>query len=145
MTAWLKEETDLCKHHLVVLLTLHYLSMLTLACHHFCCPLHSVRKATTSSALVTSLFPKSIAERLMQEQEAKDDNQKSFMSANKRIRSFLSEGQSKVGQEPIADLFPNASCFFADIAGFTAWSKLTSAGFLITVAHPTDLNTVPYL
>jgi hypothetical protein len=61
----------------------------------------------------------------MQEQEAKEDKHSSFMSANRRVRSFLSghEGKSTVGKEPIADLFPNASCFFADIAGFTAWSK----------------------
>jgi hypothetical protein len=83
----------------------------------------SIRKATTSSNIVTSLFPKSIADRLMQEQEATE--QSSFMSANRRVRSFLSgsEGKGTVGKEPIADLFPNASCFFADIAGFTAWSK----------------------
>jgi hypothetical protein len=86
----------------------------------------SIRKATTSSNIITSLFPKSIAERLMQEQEANEDKQSPFISANRRIKSFLSghEGKGKVGKEPIADLFPNASCFFANIAGFTAWSKL---------------------
>jgi hypothetical protein len=84
-----------------------------------------IRKATTSSNIVTSLFPKSIAERLMKEQEEKEDKQSSFVSANRRVRSFLSGHDRKVnvGKEPIADLFPNASCLFADIAGFTAWSK----------------------
>jgi hypothetical protein len=62
----------------------------------------------------------------MKEQEEKEDKQSSFVSANRRVRSFLSDHNDrkvKVGKEPIADLFPHASCFFADIAGFTAWSK----------------------
>ncbi|KAG7341693.1 PAS domain containing protein [Nitzschia inconspicua] len=93
-----------------------------------------VRKATTTSKIVTSLFPKNIADRLMQEQEAKDEHHQSFMSANRRLRTYLSGGEGKrVGQEPIADLFPNASCFFADIAGFTAWSSTRDPAQVFTL------------
>ncbi|KAG7358626.1 PAS domain containing protein [Nitzschia inconspicua] len=93
-----------------------------------------VRKATTTSNIVTSLFPKSIADRLMQEQEAKDEHHQSFISANRRLRTYLSGGEGKrVGQEPIADLFPNASCFFSDIAGFTAWSSTRDPAQVFTL------------
>jgi Adenylate and Guanylate cyclase catalytic domain len=84
-------------------------------------------KALQSTAIVTSLFPQNIAERLMQLQktDAKNDSK---LNNNQRLRSFLlhadSIGESsELFEAPIADLFPNASVFFADIAGFTAWSS----------------------
>jgi hypothetical protein len=122
MIALWRRGTALCK--IVNIVSLCTVSPMH-APHNAFANLCSIRKATTSTNIVTSLFPKSIADRLMQEQEAKESKQSSFMSANRRVRSFLSghEDKGEVGKEPIADLFPNASCFFADIAGFTAWSK----------------------
>ncbi|KAG7358992.1 family 3 adenylate cyclase [Nitzschia inconspicua] len=93
-----------------------------------------IHKATVTSNIVTSLFPKNIADRLVQEQEDKDEKRESFMSANRRLRTYLSGGQGKrVGQGPIADLFPNASCLFADIAGFTAWSSTRDPAQVFTL------------
>jgi class 3 adenylate cyclase len=46
-------------------------------------------------------------------------------SASLRIKNFLSEKNStqKDDKQPIADLFPNTTVFFGDIAGFTSWSS----------------------
>jgi class 3 adenylate cyclase len=47
-------------------------------------------------------------------------------SAPARIKNFLNENvdeTTKKDEKPIADLFPNTTVLFADIAGFTAWSS----------------------
>jgi hypothetical protein len=81
-------------------------------------------KALRSTAIVTSLFPQNIAERLMQ-QQATDEKNRKTMNNNQRLRSFVANGENNldISSAPIADLFPNATVFFADIAGFTAWSR----------------------
>jgi hypothetical protein len=86
-------------------------------------------KALQSTAIVTSLFPQNIAERLM-EQQAADPKNKKAMNNNQRLRSFVANGDNKieVSSAPIADLFPNATVFFADISGFTAWSRYVPTG-----------------
>jgi class 3 adenylate cyclase len=76
-----------------------------------------LRKAAQSSAIVSSLFPKNVRDRMMQENGAE--------TQNNRLKSFL-KGDSKdedVGLQPIADLFPHCTVLFADISGFTAWSS----------------------
>jgi hypothetical protein len=72
-------------------------------------------KATQSNAIVSSLFPKNVRDRMMQE----NSNE---MAQNNRLKSFL-KGDSKdedKGLQPIADLFPHCTVLFADISGFTA-------------------------
>jgi class 3 adenylate cyclase len=51
--------------------------------------------------------------------------QKDAKDPSTRIRNFLSEneGRKSKDEKPIADLFPNTTVMFADIAGFTAWSS----------------------
>lgn len=45
-------------------------------------------------------------------------------SANKkRLKGFLDGNDKQISAAPIADLFPHCTVFFADIAGFTAWSS----------------------
>jgi class 3 adenylate cyclase len=76
-----------------------------------------LNKAAQSSAIVSSLFPKNVRDRMMQ--DTGHDTQ------NNRLKSFL-KGDSKdedVGLQPIADLFPHCTVLFADISGFTAWSS----------------------
>jgi class 3 adenylate cyclase len=71
-----------------------------------------------STAIVSSLSPQNVADRLMQ--------QNSHMSNNKRLKSFLSDNYNltdDLNNQPIADLFPHTTVLFADIAGFTAWSS----------------------
>jgi class 3 adenylate cyclase len=77
-----------------------------------------LRKAEQSNAIVSSLFPKNVRDRMMQE----NSNE---MAQNNRLKSFL-KGDSKDEDkdlQPIADLFPHCTVLFADISGFTAWSS----------------------
>ena len=52
-------------------------------------------------------------------------DKKGFVAPNRRLKSFLTTGNEDDDgtQQPIADLFPNCTVLFADIAGFTAWSS----------------------
>lgn len=80
--------------------------------------------AAKSAAIVSSMFPKEIQQRMMEEQETA--NQNAFMSRNKRLKTFLNDGtEDSLGMaaRPIADLFPHTTVIFADISGFTAWSS----------------------
>eukprot|EP00934_Nitzschia_sp_Nitz4_P001016 Nitzschia sp. Nitz4//scaffold47_size129522//37125//41121//NITZ4_003544-RA/size129522-augustus-gene-0.3-mRNA-1//1//CDS//3329552779//1016//frame0 len=63
--------------------------------------------ATRSTAIVSSLFPRGVAERLMDDQ---------LKETAKKLK------ESEDGKA-IADLFPSATVMFADIVGFTAWSS----------------------
>lgn len=75
-------------------------------------------KATKSAAIITSLFPKDVANRMM-------DDSVGFTIGNKsRVKGFLDGGADHQNNDaPIADLFPECTVFFGDIAGFTAWSS----------------------
>ena len=83
-----------------------------------------LRKATQTSAIVSSLFPANVRERLM---EASNHDINSFMPPNRRLKSYLQSGGSAeeaLGMgAPIADLVPHSTVLFADISGFTAWSS----------------------
>jgi DNA-binding sugar fermentation-stimulating protein len=82
-------------------------------------------KAAQTSAIVSSLFPKRVMEKLIEEEQQKQE-EKSFVSS--RFKSFMSNDEKiEVNAGPvrvqIADLFPNCTVLFADIVGFTAWSR----------------------
>jgi hypothetical protein len=82
-----------------------------------------LRKAVQTSAIVSSMFPKSVQDRLLEANE-KARTQVST-GANSRMNSFFNgaERNDYDQHDPIADLFPNCTVLFADIAGFTAWSS----------------------
>lgn len=85
-------------------------------------------RAQQTAAIVSSLFPKSVADRLLQSEVQQTISKKkkaSFMrqSGSNKLKSFLNNAESDIGQEPIADLFLDTTVTFADIAGFTAWSS----------------------
>ena len=93
-----------------------------------------MKKAKQSTAVVESLFPEEVANRIMEQAPA---TRKSDMrAANMRSSLPNSQHQSNgdlvqdTGDEtrpyagkPIANLYPNCTVFFADIAGFTKWSS----------------------
>jgi class 3 adenylate cyclase len=103
-----------------------------------------VGAAARSNAILSSLFPKNVRDRLFaekaMEEDAKHAGQKKpllDLPGNKaRLTSFLNNEADGMRNEtdadeddfmyktkPIADLFPDTTILFADISGFTAWSS----------------------
>ncbi|CAB9515791.1 Receptor-type guanylate cyclase gcy [Seminavis robusta] len=86
-----------------------------------------VAKAAQSNAIVTSLFPEHMRERLMHEKE-EDQLTKDKAGRRKTLSGSLSDGNfdkktSRV-HKPLADLYLDTTVLFADITGFTAWSSV---------------------
>jgi class 3 adenylate cyclase len=87
-----------------------------------------IASAAKSNAIVTSLFPDNIRERLMGQPDTNTKNSSTY-----HLKSFLLDvGDSKGGNgedgarkasRPLADLFLETTVMFADICGFTAWSS----------------------
>jgi len=92
--------------------------------------------ATKSNAIVASLFPAQVREKLINEQRDPKRRYKTNGNASAAAVSATSEsevwanqlrmgGQGGIDDDspPIADLFPLATVGFLDISGFTAWSS----------------------
>jgi Adenylate and Guanylate cyclase catalytic domain len=93
-----------------------------------------VQKATQSTAFVSSLFPATVRDRVMASQNQPPHGshshgrgrlaQKPRDSADNTESSQVNDGDVVLYKsKPIADLFPETTVLFADIAGFTAWSS----------------------
>ena len=103
-----------------------------------------LREAKKSGAIVSSLFPAEYKELLMKEQEEKHKLEAEKLKAKTKTTSefakslmlgggveedydaFQPVGKSlapAAPQEHIAQLYPECTIFFADIAGFTNWSS----------------------
>ena len=101
-----------------------------------------LKKAVQSTAIVSSLFPKNVRDRLIQS-HTKDGNEQTGAIANFSEKMRKNKGDapksSYGGANPydtgdaIADLFPNCTVLFADIAGFTAWSSTRSPEQVFTL------------
>jgi Adenylate and Guanylate cyclase catalytic domain len=78
-----------------------------------------LRTATQSSAIVSSLFPAAVRDQLYDQKPSASFNLESFLRREEEDRS---KEFSPLGQ-PIAELYNDTTVFFADIAGFTAWSS----------------------
>ncbi|CAB9506528.1 Receptor-type guanylate cyclase gcy [Seminavis robusta] len=113
-----------------------------------------VQVASQTSKIISSLFPKTVHDRLFQADESnlshstrrrrgrrRQSFQNKYQPAKKNLAHFLSD-ESKTSQtsgetniengeqaksKPIADLFPETTVMFCDIAGFTAWSSSREA------------------
>jgi Adenylate and Guanylate cyclase catalytic domain len=86
-----------------------------------------VTSAERSSAIVSSLFPSTVRDRLY----ASSQNGTARLlpeSAKRRLHRFIREGNAGVAcsptESPIAELYPDTTVLFADIAGFTSWSSV---------------------
>lgn len=91
-----------------------------------------MKRAVQSRAIVSSLFPAAVRDRLFRADDASANNaaDKGFRRdtpGKNKIKSFLSDviprEQRPAEVKPIADLFPHTTVMFADIAGFTKWSS----------------------
>ncbi|CAJ1952993.1 unnamed protein product [Cylindrotheca closterium] len=85
--------------------------------------------AERSTAIVSSLFPKNVADQMMLEVQHEPTSSKGRMkdaiqilSGSSEINTDRSALDSSDRKEPIADHFAATTIMFADIAGFTAWS-----------------------
>jgi class 3 adenylate cyclase len=102
-----------------------------------------VGAAARANAILSTLFPKNIRDRLFEERELVEETagqKKPLLNrpGNKaQLSSFLNNEADGLNSEedadddddfmyktkPIADLFPETTILFADISGFTAWSS----------------------
>jgi class 3 adenylate cyclase len=89
-----------------------------------------LKSANQSSAIVSSLFPRNVTDRLL---DIGSDSNKTSFTAKIRLKSFLNDFQDNEGLQPIADLFPETTVLFADIAGFTAWSSARDPTHVFTL------------
>jgi class 3 adenylate cyclase len=77
-------------------------------------------KAAESTAIVDSIFPKQVQGRLLQDTTTP-------LHPSKRIMGV------DTSRSHIADLFPECTVLFADIAGFTAWSSTRGPEHVFTL------------
>ena len=87
-------------------------------------------QAERSGMIVSSLFPEAFRDRLY---EANEEGDQKAETEKKRIQGFLNQtskmdenienGVAMPKTRPIADVFPDTTILFADIAGFTKWSS----------------------
>jgi Adenylate and Guanylate cyclase catalytic domain len=125
----------------------------------------SVNSAAKLNAIVASLFPEEVRDRLFNlHGDVKDSRERSEPPRKSRLANYLSTASEdenehydsgditapkgkhqeeavpnvEVGVDmyqtkPIADLFPNTTIMFADIAGFTAWSSVREPSQVFTL------------
>mmetsp|Transcript_14767 Transcript_14767/g.26491 ORF Transcript_14767/g.26491 Transcript_14767/m.26491 type:complete len:1228 (+) Transcript_14767:159-3842(+) len=96
-----------------------------------------LRKAVQSTAIVSSLFPQNVRERLM---KSTVDETGAASTFREKLRNSKDGGKASYfgadnndDGDPIADLFPHCTVLFADIAGFTAWSSVRSPEQVFTL------------
>ena len=70
-----------------------------------------VKTAARSAAIVSSIFPETVAKRMMEEEKGPTANEP---NAN----------EQGIDDKPFADLFPDCTVMFGDMAGFTVWSSM---------------------
>ena len=89
-----------------------------------------MQTAVRSTAIVSSLFPSAVRDRLYPaEEETSRDNWAGRSSQSFRNgktgpgKDANTEGYTALSGSPIAELYPDTTVLFADIAGFTSWSS----------------------
>jgi Adenylate and Guanylate cyclase catalytic domain len=97
-----------------------------------------VESADRSHAIVSSLFPPNVRDRLLEDAAHMTGSVTTFggHDLNKLLDADYNNGEG-VGvvrsSKPIADLFPACTVFFADIVGFTAWSSSREPSHVFTL------------
>lgn len=93
-----------------------------------------IHNAARSNAIVSSLFPRSIRDRLIGRQPdravRKASTLKSYMNSDVSTESVGGQAQES---KPLADLFLETTVVFADIVGFTAWSSAREPSQVFTL------------
>ncbi|CAB9521509.1 Receptor-type guanylate cyclase gcy [Seminavis robusta] len=112
-----------------------------------------ITKAAAEAAIVASLFPANVRERMIQDALAKqkgvyngedfgDDEALVGSGYDGAIETRLLSSEGIFGSKPIADLHPYTTIMFLDLVGFTAWSSSRDPSqvfqLLETVYHSFD-------
>jgi Adenylate and Guanylate cyclase catalytic domain len=87
-------------------------------------------KAVTTNAIVTSLFPTAVRERILHEtrnSEYMTNKNKNQSPLNNVSTVSNTKGILIYNTMPLASLYPDTTIFFGDIAGFTSWSSSRDA------------------
>ncbi|KAL7562526.1 hypothetical protein ACA910_008233 [Epithemia clementina (nom. ined.)] len=102
-----------------------------------------VNAAVRSNRIVSSLFPSNVRDRLLAEQEENEKIEAEQQGTQTRLKKFLATDSPTSRDmetenimfktQPIADLFPETTIMFADIAGFTAWSSAREPSQVFTL------------
>jgi Adenylate and Guanylate cyclase catalytic domain len=82
-----------------------------------------MHKALQTNAIVASMFPANVRDRLMDQTPGPKMTRDGRFDIRWLSKYVDEAADSGVQAPPIADLFPNCTVLFADIAGFTAWSS----------------------
>lgn len=92
------------------------------------------RSAHRTDEIVASFFPKTVRDRILDNaahHDSKHDATGKPIAPRVQLKSYLDDEEYDfshaghfVNSKPIADLFPDVTVMFADIAGFTAWSSV---------------------
>ena len=77
--------------------------------------------AARSNAILSSMFPSDIRDRMFQERDEKHANLKPKISTEHQEKE---DNAARDNDRPNADLFLETTILFADIVGFTAWSSV---------------------
>ncbi|CAB9496705.1 Receptor-type guanylate cyclase gcy [Seminavis robusta] len=85
-----------------------------------------IMKAARTNAIVTSLFPENMRDRLAEEAEQAQAAKKKKGGNLKEFIDDRGENNSKFTftTKPLADLYLDTTVLYADITGFTAWSSV---------------------
>lgn len=130
-------------------------SLIVIVVLSFCCYDRLIQKrnsmvveaANRSTAIVDSLFPSNVRDRILEDRAVtkarkKRDTLKGFLFG---VEKSVFEAKTEEGgykTKPIADLFPQTTILFGDIVGFTAWSSVREPSqvfeLLETVYHAFD-------
>lgn len=81
------------------------------------------KEAERTDQIMGQLFPDKFREKLFREEDGLG-NGKAHKGGVVTSGMQNSEGAADPNEKPIAELFPQATVLFADIAGFTAWSSI---------------------
>ncbi|KAL3918421.1 MAG: hypothetical protein SGILL_004243 [Bacillariaceae sp.] len=95
-------------------------------------------KAVRSTAIVASLFPKNVADQMMNEANHGTSSARASSTTRKTLEAMgtgadTAHPNASAYNKPIADLFPDTTILFADIAGFTAWASMREPAQVFTL------------